>query len=462
MNWQAGDAREGARLRAASRDWPSLAVHGEAAAGLELMLRGALAGHMRFMKRDEYEAVRDRGQLPDGTPWPAPLLLPAPPALASTLHAGGYLALRDREGLMLAALRLDETWELSGTAYVAGAVTGIQLPPPYSFAHLRHTTGQLRETPDGTAVLATEPIHREAFDALMARGESVLIVGALPPGADPATTHPTVRCWLHAVERSHGRLRLSLWPLAAPHTVHGRFLAECIARRAGCESLLLEKDLPGAEAHREAVGLLRQGLKVPEALTFPAVARELASVYPPPAEQGLTIFFTGLSGSGKSTIANALREALLERGGRRVTLLDGDLVRHHLSSELGFSREHRALNVTRIGFVAAEITRHRGIAICAPIAPYEELRNRVRAMVELNGHFVLVYVATSLTECEKRDVKGLYAKARKGLIPNFTGVSDVYEPPENAEIVIDTAALNPAEAAEAIVTWLERHGLLAG
>jgi sulfate adenylyltransferase len=174
----------------------------------------------------------------------------------------------------------------------------------------------------------------------------------------------------------------------------------------------------------------------------------------------LTIFFTGLSGSGKSTIANALREALIERG-RRVTLLDGDVVRHHLSSELTFSREHRELNVTRIGFVAAEITRHRGIAICAPIAPHEAARARVRSMVEATGKFVLVYVSTALDVCEGRDVKGLYAKARSGLIPNFTGVSDPYEPPANADIVIDTAALKPGQGVGSILQWLEQHGYLS-
>ncbi len=459
MNWSPGKAPDSAQLRAASRDWPSLAVHGEAAAVLELMLRGALAGHTRFMTRAEYGAVRDTGELPDGVPWLAPLLLPAAPALASLVQPGAYVALRDREGLMLAALRVEEIWELSGAVYCGGAVTAVQPPPSYSFAHLRHTAAALRALSPVTAFLSTEPIHRPAFNLLTSLGHRVLIIGALPPDADPGDTHPTVRCWLHAVEESAGRLLLSLWPLAAPHSAHGQFLAGCIARNAGCQSLLTEKDAPYG-SQQELVRLLREGRVVPESLTFPEVAEELASVYPAPSGQGLTIFFTGLSGSGKSTIANALRGALLERGGRRVTLLDGDLVRHHLSSELGFSREHRELNVTRIGFVAAEITRHRGIAICAPIAPYEALRNRVRAMVELYGHFVLVYVATSLEECERRDVKGLYAKARKGLIPSFTGVSDVYEPPASAEITIDTAALNPGQAAESIVTWLERHSYL--
>jgi adenylyl-sulfate kinase len=294
----------------------------------------------------------------------------------------------------------------------------------------------------------------------MATGKKTLIVGAVPPDADAGDTSPTVRCWLAAVERSAGQMGLSLWPLPGAESPEWRVLAEMVAENCGCPKLLSRQDLPGADDHEEVVRLLREGHAVPEALTFPEVARELAAAYPPPSEQGLTIFFTGLSGSGKSTIANALREALIERG-RRVTLLDGDLVRHHLSSELGFSREHRELNITRIGYVAAEITRHRGVAICAPIAPYEEVRARVRAMVEAAGKFVLVYVATPLDVCEGRDVKGLYAKARSGIIPNFTGVSDAYEPPASTEIVIDTAALSPAEAVETIMVWLAERGYIS-
>jgi sulfate adenylyltransferase len=172
------------------------------------------------------------------------------------------------------------------------------------------------------------------------------------------------------------------------------------------------------------------------------------------------VFFTGLSGSGKSTIANALLVKLLEMGGRTVTMLDGDLVRKNLSSELGFSKEHRDINIRRIGYVASEITKAGGIAICAPIAPYDATRRAVRAMVESGGGFVLVHVATPLEVCEARDRKGLYAKARAGLIPEFTGVSDPYEAPEDSEVVIDTTQLSPDEAANQIILYLERLGYI--
>jgi len=205
---------------------------------------------------------------------------------------------------------------------------------------------------------------------------------------------------------------------------------------------------------------LQDGREIPEWFTFPAVAEELRRTHPPRSKQGFTVFFTGLSGSGKSTIANVLRVKLLEMGGRPVTLLDGDLVRKHLSSELGFSKEHRDLNIQRIGYVASEITKNGGIAICAPIAPYDEVRKGVRGMIEPLGGFTLVHVDTPLEVCEQRDRKGLYAKARAGIIKEFTGISDPYEAPEDAELVLDTTELTPDQAAQRVILHLEHEGFI--
>jgi len=212
--------------------------------------------------------------------------------------------------------------------------------------------------------------------------------------------------------------------------------------------------ISGTEQRRR----LNEGRDLPEWFTPPAVASELRRSYPPRVRQGFTVFFTGLSGSGKSTIANVLLVKLLELGGRPVTLLDGDIVRKHLSSELGFSKEHRDINIRRIGFVASEITKNGGIAICAPIAPYHATRKDVRAMVEPGGGFLLVHVSTSLEVCEARDRKGLYAKARAGALPEFTGISDPYEVPEDADVTIDTTELTPEEAAQQIILHLESEG----
>jgi sulfate adenylyltransferase len=205
---------------------------------------------------------------------------------------------------------------------------------------------------------------------------------------------------------------------------------------------------------------LQNGREIPEWFTFPQVADELRRTHPPRSRQGFTVFFTGLSGSGKSTVANVLRVKLLELGGRPVTLLDGDLVRKNLSSELGFSKEHRDLNILRIGYVASEITKNGGIAICAPIAPYDAVRSEVRKTIEPLGGFTLVHVATPLEVCEQRDRKGLYAKARAGIIKEFTGISDPYEEPTDAELVIDTTDLSPDEAAQRIILHLESEGFI--
>jgi sulfate adenylyltransferase len=215
-------------------------------------------------------------------------------------------------------------------------------------------------------------------------------------------------------------------------------------------------DISGTELRRR----LQEGVEIPDWFSFPAVVAELRRTRPPRAQQGFTVFFTGLSGSGKSTVANALMVKLMEMGGRPVTLLDGDVVRKHLSSELGFSKEHRDINIRRIGYVASEITKNGGIAICAPIAPYSETRAAVREMVEEHGAFVEVHVATSLEECERRDRKGLYRLAREGKIKEFTGISDPYEAPEEPELRLDTEGLDVDYCAQQVVLKLENMGLV--
>ena len=211
---------------------------------------------------------------------------------------------------------------------------------------------------------------------------------------------------------------------------------------------------------RELARRLGRGENVPAWFSFPSVLRVLRRIHPPRRQQGLTLFFTGLSGSGKSTLASILYGKFIEDGRRPATLLDGDIVRRNLSSELGFSRAHRDLNVRRIGFVASEITKNAGVAICAPIAPYENTRRAVREMVEEYGAMIEIHVSTSIEVCEARDRKGLYARARRGLIKEFTGISDPYEVPENPEVRIDTAGLTPAEAAQEIYLYLLREGYL--
>ena len=215
-------------------------------------------------------------------------------------------------------------------------------------------------------------------------------------------------------------------------------------------------NISGTELRRR----LQEDLDIPDWFSFTDVVEELRKTHPPRHLRGFTVFFTGLSGSGKSTIANALMTKLMEIGGRPVSLLDGDIVRKNLSSELGFSKEHRDLNILRIGYVASEITKNGGIAICAPIAPYAHTRRMVRETIGPYGGFIEIHVATPLEVCEDRDRKGLYAKARAGIIREFTGISDPYEVPESPEMVIDTTAISPDLAAHRVLVKLESMGFI--
>jgi sulfate adenylyltransferase len=256
------------------------------------------------------------------------------------------------------------------------------------------------------------------------------------------------------VASHQGELGIRMIPVKEMHYVPGddQFLPVEQIEKEGKESIqFTEKELYSHLSHNQ---------EIPAWFSFPDVLAELRKICPPRSRQGITLFFTGLSGSGKSTLAKILYAKFIEAGGRPVTLLDGDIVRHNLSSELGFSKEHRDLNIRRIGFVASEITKNGGVAICAPIAPYHGTRRAVRELIEQYGAFIEIHVATPLEVCEARDRKGLYAKARKGLIPGFTGISDPYETPENPEICVDTSNLTPAHAAQEIVLFLFRCGYL--
>ncbi len=216
-------------------------------------------------------------------------------------------------------------------------------------------------------------------------------------------------------------------------------------------------DISGTELRQR----LSSGAEIPAWFSFPDVVQVLRERHPGVAAKGAVVLFTGLSGSGKSTLANALISLILERSARPVTLLDGDVVRKHLSKGLGFSREDRDANVTRIGFVASEVARHNGIAVCAPIAPFAAARAEVRKLtLDAGGEFVEVHVSTSLEACEARDRKGLYAKARSGEIQQFTGISDPYEVPESPALRVDGASGEPADLARQVLELLIARGVV--
>jgi sulfate adenylyltransferase len=547
-------------LRMASRDWPSWDLTDRQICDLELILNGAFSPLHGFMDRAEYESVRDDMRLGDGTLWPMPITLDVSEEFASELSAGDTIALRDHEGVMLAALTVSDVWspdktteaeavfettniEHPGVAYltnranpvyVGGKLEGVQLPVHYDYRRLRLTPAELRAQfarRGWTQVVAFQtrnPMHRAHVELTMRaaaeHGANLLIhpvVGMTKPG--DVDHYTRVRAYQKVLERyPNNTAALSLLPLAMRMGGPREAVWHAIIRKNhGCTHLIVGRDHagPGSDSsgkafygpydaqellskHEDELGVkmvdfkmmvyaqdldtylpvdevsedtrtlsisgtelrqrLAEGREIPEWFSYPDVVAELRRTHPPRSKQGFTVFFTGLSGSGKSTIANAFLVKLLEMGGRPVTLLDGDIVRKNLSSELGFSREHRDLNILRIGFVASEITKNGGIAICAPIAPYDATRKEVRETIEPVGGFVLVHVATPLDVCEQRDRKGLYAKARAGIIKEFTGISDPYEEPNDAELVIDTTDVAPSEAANQIILYLEKLGYVGG
>jgi sulfate adenylyltransferase len=337
----------------------------------------------------------------------------------------------------------------------------------HHYARVHCYRAMLNHLPHGLAELSLLPLAmrmagpREAlWHALINRnyGCSHFLVGpyhASPPRINnhtkPLYAQYAAQTFVQNYAQEIG-IQLVMQPEYRYVAARGAFLAEPEIEHEQLESTTLT-------AH-DIKMRLQQGQTIPDWVSYPDVLTQLRKIYPPRSRQGITLFFTGLSGSGKSTLANIIFAKLVEAGGRPVSLLDGDIVRQNLSSELGFSKAHRDLNIRRIGFVASEITKNGGVAICAPIAPYQNTRNYVREVIEQQGAFIEIHISTPLEICESRDRKGLYAKARQGLIPEFTGISDPYEVPADPELRIDTSQRSPSEAAQEILLYLFKEGYL--
>ncbi|NHC12997.1 adenylyl-sulfate kinase [Motilibacter deserti] len=447
----------------------SVRVDDATADDVELALSGAYAPGPRLLTAPERAAVAADGTLPDGTGWELPLAL-ALPAGTEQVTSGDRVVLVDSEAVPFAALTVAEAAEEDGHTLLAGPLERLRPRSPGIFASLRLAPQEVRGEQGGPvlAVPCARPLHRHDVDAILAAaardGAQVLLLGLVGAGRE-VPAEQLVRAL-----RPLG-LRTRLVPLPAHpglQPVAAARLAVRVAAAYGADRVLL----PHADGLSQGVGdglpvpvevgpegplpapalaqLLDRGEPLPEGFTFPEAERALRHAHPATTERGLVMLFTGLSGSGKSTVARAVVEAVVERSDRTVTLLDGDVVRTMLSSGLGFSRPDRELNVRRIGWVAAEIARHGGTAVCAPIAPYASVRADVRAMAERAGAYVLVHVSTPLQVCEARDRKGLYAKARAGLIPEFTGISDPYEAPDDADLVLDTSVVTLEECVERV------------
>jgi sulfate adenylyltransferase len=351
--------------------------------------------------------------------------------------------------------------------FVIHTVVGVTKPGDIDhYSRVRCYQKTLAHYPKDSALLSLLPLAmrmagpREAlWDAIIRQnyGFSHFIVGRdhAGPGRDNRGGHfYDVKAAQQLVLSHQDELKIKI--LAAP------FLLYSPERGEFCDDNQL---LPGEEglyiSGSELRGLLQKGLPIPDWFAYPEIVAELHTVLPPRSRQGVTLFFTGLSGSGKSTLANGVMVKLLELGGRKVTLLDGDKVRKILSSELTFSKEHRDLNIIRIGYVASEITKNGGVAVCAPIAPYASTRRRVRKMVEEHGTFIEIHIATPIEVCESRDRKGLYALARAGKLKGFTGIDDPYEVPENPELRIDTSQYSITEAVGLVLETLSTMGIIS-
>ena len=521
---------------------------------LELLLIEAALPLKSFVKQSEYQSILQTMRLPNGQLCPIPLTLDVSVNFAETLTLGQEIALRDKEGVLLAIMTIEDIWQpdklmeaqaLYGTTdsqhlgvnyllnrtehvYIGGKLDKVELPPHYDYRHYRQTPAELKNLfkqlgwskivgyhPDDIMCQAEQALTLQVAHSLDANLllQPAIVEGESGEHVDPFTQ---VRCYEHLLQTyptQTALLNLLPWVtrLAGPKEA----LWHAIMRKNyGCTHFIVNyqhaspPNSPYADqaaqqlvkAYEAELGIsvlipalpvydsskgeyvtatasnihdksvivakidwknhLIHDIPLPNGFSYPAIIDELQKVYPPRHKQGFTIFFTGLSGSGKSTIANALRIKLLERGDRKVTLLDGDVVRKNLSSELTFSKEHRDLNIRRIGFVASEITKNGGIAICAPIAPYAALRREVREFISAVGGFIEVYVATPLNECEKRDRKGLYAKARAGVLKGFTGIDDPYDIPSEPELALDTTGLTPEECVQQVIIKLETLGYL--
>ncbi|MFP4477092.1 MAG: bifunctional sulfate adenylyltransferase/adenylylsulfate kinase [Desulfatibacillaceae bacterium] len=323
----------------------------------------------------------------------------------------------------------------------------------------------LREYPDHLVTLGLMPLFvrqagpREAlFHAMLMRtygcGHFLVTEDYMDPW-ETTDREPFYPKWAAAELVSAHERELGIDTVRAETMVYVPDLAQYVPESGIPEGAEVKRLPPG-----ELIRRLEYGLALPEWYSYPGVEQEMRRAYPPRHKQGFTVFLTGLSGAGKSTLAKVLYSRFMEMRGRPVTLLDGDIVRRNLSSELTFSDDHRNLNIIRIGFVANEITKNGGIAICAPIAPYESSRLQNRELISRNGGYVEVYLSTPLSVCESRDRKGMYAKCRAGLIKGYTGVDAPYEEPREPELVVDTSELTPEEAAQQILLYLAEEGYI--
>ena len=440
---------------------PSVQLSERSVCDLELLATGAFTPLDRFMGRDAWHRVRDEMRLSDGTLFPMPITLPVP--RETPLSLDRPIALRDAENHLLATMDVTEIFEATvqdpDRLNISGRLEVFELPRRYDFRELRMTPAQTRKKLQAIgasniiAFQTLDPlsaVHRAAIASASRAADAAVfidpIVGVVQPG--DFEHFARVRTYRTVVEASLDPTRavFSIVPLPARLRDTRELLWHALVRRnygANCAIVAPDQLLP--ETLTDEIGLTQ--------IPFCDDDQDLtAGRVPLRDHQGFCIWFTGLSGAGKSTTAGIVTAFLQERG-RRVTVLDGDVVRTHLSKGLGFSRNDRDTNIRRIGFVAAEIVKHGGAVICAAVSPYRETRDEVRSLVG-RDRFIEVFVDTPLAECERRDVKGMYARARQGKVQGFTGIDDPYEAPLEPELTLKTIGCSPDENATHVLDYL--------
>jgi sulfate adenylyltransferase len=488
------------------RDAPAYTPRSFELADLELLLSGAYTPLTGFLNRADLTGLARRGRLADGTPWPVPVTLEIPGELVSDLDLENplqrALVLTDVEGAPVAAVDVTDAWPTREGRYgVGGAVRRLGDGGHGPFQRLRRTPEEVKSLlPPGRVlgVIADRPLHRPqlaqiAHAARTLAAHLLILIPVADQGPDGLPPEVLVRAVFAARDRMPPATLVAVALARRGDEIRDALLRARVAAAYGVTHLLStgemlsgggprvlvprelaydnrdgqwrwRDDIPPrnrrlALRSEEIEDLLDRGFPLPEWHTPPAVAKELSRARPPRRHRGLVLFFTGLSGSGKSTIARGVSDALRESGDRTVTLLDGDVVRRELTKGLGFTKDDRDTNVRRIGWVAAEVARHRGMALCCPIAPYAKARATARALaLEAGAGFILVHVSTPLAVCEQRDRKGLYAKARAGQLRGMTGIDDPYEVPTDADLVLDTSEMPIEEAVQVVLQHLTETG----
>ena len=436
-------------------------------ADFELLVNGGYAPVGGFMTHTQYDSIVESQVLESGESWSVPIVLGVSVKTAEVVSSNGRLKIVHPEGIPLGLIERASVWSASDVSsefdhFVSGEVRALADPVHYDFSELRLSPEKYKARYMGIALqsvigfTSNAPMRPEDFAAVLsaANEESarVLLAPIVPPGsAWDRGQFDLIRAYVALLPRFEN-VSVDLVLIPAPHVMGdnwGMALRRAVLQNYGCERVLVASDLKAGSSAGD-----QNDVDQETGDGFPEVAEILRQSNPPPSERGFTVFFTGLPSSGKSTLANYLVGKLMEDGRRSVTLLDGDIVRRQLSSELGFSQRDRDTNIRRIGYVASEITKAGGIAVCAPIAPYDSARREVRSTVSQYGDFIEVYVSTPVEICEQRDRKGLYAKARAGLLKGFTGVDDPYERPMTADLEIDTSEKSPLEAVSEILEQL--------